>query len=75
MNPRPEPSLLYPPSRQGDDFDVFGSVRVADPYLPNPYSEQHYSVPIHRLIGAVYLGIVTWDANLLILEPGPPRRT
>ena len=32
MNPRPEPSLLYPPSRQGDDFDVFGSVRVADPY-------------------------------------------
>jgi hypothetical protein len=50
-------------------------VRVADPSLDNPFSEQHYSVPIHRLIGAVYLGVVTGDANLLVLEAGPSRPT
>lgn len=44
-------------------------VRIADPYLPNPFQEQYYSVPMLRLIGAIYLGVLTYDANLLVLEP------
>jgi prolyl oligopeptidase len=32
VNLRREPSLSYPVSRKGDDFDVFGSVQVNDPY-------------------------------------------
>jgi hypothetical protein len=50
-------------------------VRLADPSLDQPFSDHHYSVPVHRLIGAVHLGVVTEDANLLILEPGPSRPT
>lgn len=49
------------------------TVRVADPYLPNPVAGRHYyDVPIQRLIGAIFLGIVTYDANLLVLEPRNP---
>jgi len=48
-------------------------VKVADPLLPNPLSEgQYYFVDMHRLIGAIYLGVLTYDANVLVLEP--PRR-
>lgn len=47
-------------------------VLVADPYAANPISgEQHYTVKLSRLIGAVFLGALTHDANLLILEPNP----
>jgi hypothetical protein len=45
-------------------------VRIADPYRPNPFRGQYYSVAMHRLIGAIYLGVLTYDANLLVLEPG-----
>lgn len=45
-------------------------VLVADPYKKNPVSGDHYySVSIARLLGAVLLGILTHDANLLIIEP------
>ena len=45
-------------------------VLVADPYKMNPVSADHYySVSIARLLGAVLLGILTHDANLLIIEP------
>lgn len=45
-------------------------VRVADPYRPNPFSaEPIYSVDIDRLIASILLGIVTYDANLIILRP------
>lgn len=47
-------------------------VRVADPLLPNPYSEtHHYEIEIDRVICSILLGILTYDANLLIIE----RRT
>lgn len=50
------------------------SVLVADPLYPNPLATQHvYPADIERVLGAVLLGIITYDANLLILEP-PPRR-
>lgn len=49
-------------------------VLVADPLHPNPMAAHHtYPVSIDRVLGAVLLGIVTYDANLLILEP-PARR-
>lgn len=46
------------------------SVLVADPYWRHPYSPSHeYWVNIDRLIGAILLGIVTHDANLLLVYP------
>lgn len=48
-------------------------VDVADPYEWNPISGQrYYSVDLHRLINAVLLGSLTYDANLLVIEV--PRR-
>ncbi len=44
-------------------------VIVNDPFLENPSGEHLYSVDIQRLINAILLGIVTYDANLLILTP------
>ncbi len=46
------------------------SVRVADPYKTNPFGQRHqYEVPIERVICSILLGILTYDANLLILQP------
>lgn len=46
------------------------SVRIADPYLPNPFAEHHYyDVSFDRLICAILLGVLTYDANLLIIQP------
>ena len=45
-------------------------VLVADPYKMNPVSNDHYyMVSIARLLGAILLGILTHDANLLVIEP------
>lgn len=45
-------------------------VLVLDPYQKNPYGGLHeYWLGIDRVIGAVLLGIVTHDANLLIIHP------
>jgi hypothetical protein len=45
-------------------------VLVSDPQHPNPLSEIHtYRVPIERVIGAIYLGVLTYDANLVVIEP------
>jgi hypothetical protein len=47
---------------------------VTDPLHPNPLSEsQTYPVPLPRLVGAIYLGVLTHDANLLVLRPRPSR--
>ncbi len=45
-------------------------VRVADPMHPIPIASSHiYSVPIERVLGAILLGVLTYDANLLLIEP------
>jgi hypothetical protein len=46
-------------------------VFVADPYgrLP-PLRGQRYTVSIERLLCAIMLGIVTYDANILVIRPG-----
>ncbi|MEW6073548.1 MAG: C39 family peptidase [Planctomycetota bacterium] len=49
-------------------------ILVADPLHPNPLSESHiYPVNVERVIGAIYLGVLTYDANLVIIEPRHPR--
>jgi hypothetical protein len=46
------------------------TVLVADPLLPNPISASPiYTVRLNRLICAIMLGILTYDANLLIITP------
>lgn len=42
---------------------------VADPLLANPSRSNQYMVSIDRVMCAILLGIVTYDANLLIIEP------
>jgi Peptidase_C39 like family/Peptidase C39 family len=50
-------------------------VTVTDPMHPNPLSPIHtYRVPMSRLIGAIYLGVLTYDANLLVIEPKAHKR-
>lgn len=45
-------------------------LQVVDPYQANPYaSTREYWLSIERVVGAVLLGIVTHDANLLIIHP------
>lgn len=49
-------------------------VLVADPLHDNPrYGSPYYAVGVQRLLGAILLGIVTYDANLLVLEPPESR--
>lgn len=48
------------------------SVMVADPYHDNPFPEpghSNYRVGIIRLLGAIMLGVLSYDANLLVIEP------
>ena len=51
------------------------TLSVADPLLPNPVaSTPIYSVDIHRVLNAILLGVLTYDANLLIIRPGRKLR-
>jgi len=46
------------------------TVLVADPLIPNPVSEGHnYIVSIDRVLCSILLGVLTYDASLLILRP------
>lgn len=50
-------------------------VTVSDPSHDNPRFRTHrYNVGMNRLITAVSLGVVTYDANLLVLTPTSRRR-
>lgn len=43
---------------------------VADPHRENPLShDNYYKVSSHRLINAILLGVYTYDANLLMIQP------
>jgi hypothetical protein len=43
---------------------------VADPYQKNPIlNTNYYTVTVNRLINSIMLGVLTNDANLLIIEP------
>ncbi len=50
------------------------SVLVADPLLPNPFAATNqYLVNRNRLLCSILLGILTYDDNLLVIEPAQPR--
>ncbi len=50
-------------------FDEDKKIRVSDPYPDNPMAgSSYYCVGTSRLIHAILLGIVTYDANLLVIE-------
>ncbi len=45
-------------------------VVVADPHRENPLShDNYYKVSIIRLVNAIMLGVLTYDGNLLIIQP------
>lgn len=47
-------------------------VYVCDPLYPNVLSQNHtYPLGMERVVGAIYLGVLTYDANLVIIEPAP----
>ena len=49
---------------------VSDSVLVADPLHDNPrFGSSSYRVGIMRLLGAIMLGVLTYDANLLVVQP------
>lgn len=48
-------------------------VAVADPWEKNPLDPgQHYHVQTERLLAAILLGVITYDANLVAVEPRQP---
>jgi hypothetical protein len=51
-------------------------VLIADPLSPNPLADvdQYYHIAIDRVKCAILLGIMTYDANLLILHPRDARK-
>lgn len=45
-------------------------IHIADPYHDNPlFRKSHYTVAIQKVINAIMLGILTYDANLLVILP------
>ncbi|MDX1625207.1 MAG: hypothetical protein R3323_01725 [Wenzhouxiangellaceae bacterium] len=47
-------------------------IEIADPMEGNPHGAQTYRVHIDRVLGAILLGAMTYDANLVVLRPGRP---
>ena len=50
------------------------TVHVSDPYGGNPFAKRSYDLPIDRVIGAIFLGVMTYDANFLIVTPSAKRK-
>ncbi|MBA2649546.1 MAG: C39 family peptidase [Legionella sp.] len=56
--------------------EVHNHIVVVDPHRENPISRNnYYRVSVHRLINAILMGMVTYDANLLIIQPKTVRRS
>jgi len=52
----------------GYDADT-DSVLVADPLHENAFGSHNYRVGMLRLLGAILLGVLTYDGNLLVIAP------
>jgi len=51
------------------------TVLIADPLMPNPLAPgQYYHVSMSRLVCSIMLGTLTFDGDLLIIEPAAWRR-
>ncbi|TXK36431.1 peptidase-C39 like family protein [Pontibacter qinzhouensis] len=47
---------------------------VADPYKENPFfKNNYYEVNVSRLLNSIMLGMATYDANLLAIQPALPE--
>jgi hypothetical protein len=46
------------------------TVRLADPGNDPASPGRYYDVPVQRLVNAILLGVLTYDGNLLVLQPG-----
>lgn len=54
--------------------DDLRHVVVADPYPDNPYfKDNYYEVGLSHLLSSIMLGMSTFDANLLAIEPKVPQ--
>jgi hypothetical protein len=52
------------------------TVHVADPLKSNPLTgTQNYTASIDRVINAILLGVLTYDANLLIVQPAKEMKS
>jgi hypothetical protein len=52
------------------------TVTVADPLTLNPFSStRKYDVHIDRVICSILLGVLTYDANFLIIKPKTVKKT
>lgn len=54
-----------------DKYDSFEKrVSILDPYPDNPYSKDlQYSIRMDRLLNAILLGVMTYDANFMVIRP------
>jgi len=51
------------------------SIAIADPLQVNPVSASpYYEVGIDRLVSSILLGILTYDANMLLIRPAEPAK-
>jgi hypothetical protein len=51
------------------------TVHIADPLKSNPMTgTQNYTASIDRVINAILLGVLTYDANLLIIQPAKEKK-
>jgi hypothetical protein len=52
------------------------SVRIVDPLLDDPlHGTKHDRASVHRLIGAIFLGAASDDANPLVIQPKNWKRS
>ncbi len=52
------------------------TVQIADPLADNPTEAHHYAVSTERVVCSILLGVLTYDANFLVVEPrGGSART
>jgi len=45
------------------------TVQIADPLADNPSEMHHYAVSTERVVCSILLGVLTYDANFLVVEP------
>ena len=49
-----------------------GLVTISDPYHPNPISQDRtFAIDIEHLICSILLGVITCDANILVINKDP----
>jgi hypothetical protein len=50
-------------------------VWIADPHKANPIDNGlHYNIDINRAVTAILLGVITYDANFVVIEPHPKSK-